>query len=211
MNTITDHLNWRYAVKSFDPQKKINSQDFHELTESLRLSPSSFGLQCWGFCVVENDSIRQQLLPQSWNQKQITDCSHLIVLCTLDNVSDEHVDRYVQSTAKTRNVSLESLDGYSKMIKGFIKNKSVEQRNSWLEKQVYIALGTLMTVASMKKIDSCPIEGFSNAKYDEILGLKEKNLRSAVVCALGYRHADDKYAQLKKVRFDEKDIFHFFK
>ncbi|MEB3230030.1 MAG: nitroreductase family protein, partial [Leptolyngbyaceae bacterium] len=46
------HLKWRYAVKKFDPDRKITPELWAALEESLILSPSSFGMQPWKFFVV---------------------------------------------------------------------------------------------------------------------------------------------------------------
>jgi nitroreductase len=78
---ILDSLRWRYAVKAFDPTKKIPEATWQALEEALVLSPSSYGLQPWKFLVVTNEQVRAKLRPLSWNQGQITDASHLVVLC----------------------------------------------------------------------------------------------------------------------------------
>jgi nitroreductase len=76
---------------------------------------------------------------------------------------------------------------------------------SWSKNQAYLALGNLLTVCSVEGIDSCPMEGFLPDKYDEILGLKPKNLKSVLVMPVGFRSSDDKFSSLKKVRKDISD------
>ena len=98
---LTDQLNWRYATKQFDSSKTIDDQTIHALLETLRFSPSSFGLQPWKFIVITNQELKQQLKPHSWNQSQITDCSHLIVHCTRTTVDDAYIDTYVEDIAHT--------------------------------------------------------------------------------------------------------------
>ncbi|QED23484.1 nitroreductase family protein [Candidatus Deianiraea vastatrix] len=82
---------------------------------------------------------------------------------------------------------------------------SDEKRIEWAKNQCFIALGNLLSHVAMLKIDSCAIGGFEAEKYDEILGLRAKNLTAAVVCPIGYRSDEDKYQTLAKVRFDKKD------
>jgi len=198
-------LNWRYATKVFDPEKKVSDVDLNTLLEALRLTPSSFGLQFWKFLVVTNPQIREKLVEQSWNQRQVADSSHLIVFCRPAQVTHADVDRYIQNIADTRQTTLESLEGYSKMMKGFLDALKPEQKQAWMEKQIYIALGVLHTACALLQIDSCPMEGFVSGAYDEILGLPAKGLKSVVVCPIGYRSANDKAANLKKVRYPIKD------
>ena len=188
---ILDSLRWRYACKSFNPDKKITPENVQILKESLRLTPSSYGLQPWKFLFITDPEIRAQLRPHSWNQGQIVDASHLVVLCRRESIDAEYVEKFIQSVADTQGKSVEDLAGYKELMnKNVVDGATVTDQASWMTHQVYIALGNLMTVAATMEIDTCPIEGFEPEKYDEILGLKEKGLASCVVCALGY-HADD--------------------
>lgn len=109
-------LNWRYATKKFDPSKKLTTNQLETLKESLRLAPSSFGLQGRGFVVVENPETRQELLPYARNQRQIVDASHLIVLCRRTDVDEQFVDSFVADTATTKNITVASLQGMKDMI-----------------------------------------------------------------------------------------------
>lgn len=204
---IIQTLEWRYATKQFDAGKKVSEQDLTELLESLRLSPSSFGLQPWKFVIVENKEIRKKLREAAWNQPQVVDASHLIVLCARTDVDEKYIRSYIDSIAQQRGVTPESLSQFEGMMQGFRANLSDDAAISWAKHQVYLASGFLMFTAAQKRIDACPMEGFDRRKVDEILGLPEKKLTSAMLCAIGYRSADDKYAQAKKVRFDKKDIF----
>ena len=79
-NTLIEKLNWRYAVKKFDATKKIKDSDWKTLEETLRLTPSSYGLQPWQFWVVQDPAVREKLKAASWNQSQVVDCSHFVVL-----------------------------------------------------------------------------------------------------------------------------------
>lgn len=205
---ITD-LKWRYATKKFDATKKIPDNDVYELLEVLRLSASSFGLQPWKFVVVTDKKLREELKKHAWNQLQITDASHLIILCSQKEVDENYVKKYLDYTAKERAVAAESFLSYQQMAMGFINAFSPEEQKQWKQKQVYLALGNLLTACAIKHIDSCPMEGFDSKMCDKILSLDKLGLESAVLCAVGYRADDDKNATLKKVRFKQEDVVVF--
>ncbi len=204
--TILDALRWRYATKTFDASKKISMEAFEELLEALRLSASSYGLQPWKFVVVENPELRAKVREIAWNQGQVTDASHLIVLCRPETVTAADVDHFVQVTASTRGIDAASLDGYKQMMLGTVNGMDEEKKAVWMAKQVYLALGNLLTVCAVQGIDACPMEGFDPAKCDEILGLPALGLRSVVLCPVGYRADDDKYASLAKVRYPKEEV-----
>jgi len=199
-------LNWRYATKEFDADKPLAPGQLDLLLETLRLSASSFGLQPWKFVVVEDKAKRESLVEHSWGQRQVVDSPALIVLCRPTSFSEADIDRFIADTAASRSVSADSLDQYSGMMKGFLSQMSPEAIEGWIKNQIYLALGGLLTACAVEGIDSCPMEGFTADKYDEILGLTEKGLASVVLCPVGTRAASDKYADLAKVRYAIGDV-----
>ena len=212
MNTIDrtqllERLNWRYATKQFDPNRKIGAQDWATLEDVLQLSPSSGGLQPWRFIVVTDPEVRRRLRAASYGQPQITDASHLVVFTSRDNFNEADVDAHVQNIAKVQGVPVENLAQLRAMLVGGVVSRDTAARDAWARNQTYIALGNLLASAALLGIDACPMEGFDRAQYDEILGLKAKGYSSAVIATLGYRLPTDKYAGAPKVRFPKEKIF----
>ncbi|WP_367872205.1 NAD(P)H-dependent oxidoreductase [Luteolibacter sp. Populi] len=210
-NTITtasllERLNWRYATKQFDPERKISPEDWSALEEALVLSPSSGGLQPGKFIVVTDPAIREKLVPASYGQAQVKDASHLVVFTAKTNFGEADVDAHLERIAEVRGVPLESLAQFRGMLLGGIVNAmDAPARQAWAARQAYIALGNLLTSAALLGIDACPMEGFAPDQYDSILGLKDKGLTSVVICPIGYRAETDAYAGLAKVRFAKED------
>ncbi len=202
---ITTALNWRYATKKFDKDRKISTENWQTLLDSLRLAPSSYGLQPWKFVVVENQEVREKLKEAAWGQEQIVSADKLVVLCRLKKLDEAVIDKHIENTASTRKTNVESLAGYKQMLLGLLGRSEFELQ-SWMDKQVYISLGFLLESAALLEIDACPMEGFAKEKFDEILGLSEFGVASTVVATLGYRSAEDQSATNSKVRFLEKDL-----
>lgn len=200
-------LNWRYATKKFDPARKIAPDVWSALEKALLLTPSSFGLQPWKFIVITDAAVKQQLVPVSWNQTQPTGCSHHVVFAVRKALAEKDVDHFLDSIVATRGGAKEALKGYRDMMTGFAGKAAQEGwLREWAIRQVYIALGNFMTSAAVLGVDTCPMEGIEPANYDKILGLAGTEFETVVACAAGYRAADDKYAQLAKVRFAASEI-----
>ncbi len=202
---VLQQLQWRYATKKFDPTKKIPESVWKTLEQSLVLSPSSFGLQPWKFFVVRNLEIRQQLLEHSLGQTAVVEASHLVVLAIKKDLSASDVDDYIKRMAEVQQVSVENLEGFGNVVKGFLQKPTLNE-DQWAAKQTYIALGFFMTCAAMLGIDTLPMEGFIPAKYDEVLDLAAKGYSSVVLCPAGYRADDDKYASKPKVRYPTESV-----
>lgn len=201
---LLENLNWRYATKKFD-LRKIPQSDVEEILEAGRLAPTSFGWQALKFLVITNPKIREELRKHAWDQAQITDASHLIVLCTRTDVDAEYIKKFIAHTAKIKKAQVESMKNVQDMMIGSLHGKTPEQILDWNKKQTYIALGFMLFAAAQKQIDACPMEGFDVGKFDDALGLKKQNLTATVLCTIGYR-ADDPYAKAPKIRWDAKDI-----
>lgn len=203
---LTSSLQWRYATKVFDNEKKISPETWAALEKSMVLTPSSFGLQPWQFITITCPKTKQDLLEHSWHQHQVVDCSHLIVLCARKGMNQQDIEKWLDQLAGVRGVSRASLEGYAGMMSGFFNNMDDGQTLAWAKNQVYIALGQLMTSAAVLGIDACPMEGIVPAEYDRILSLESSGFTTTVACAMGYRSSDDKYAELPKVRYSADEI-----
>ena len=205
MNLI-EALNWRYAAKRMNgnkvPQEKVD-----RILDAIRLSASSMGLQPYTILAVENSEVREKLKPASYNQPQITEGSHVIVFAAWDDIREEQIDDYMRQISDVRQVSLDSLADFRKSLLSTVQGRTPEERYEWADRQVYIALGTALTAAAVEKVDATPMEGFKPEEVDEILGLKEKGLRSVSMLALGYRDEENDFlANQKKVRREKEKL-----
>ena len=206
--SVIESLQWRYASKAMNGAQ-IDEATLDYILEAIRLSASSYGLQPFTVQVISNAELKNKLTPAAYNQPQISQSSQLLVFCVWNDVTEAHVDAYMQDMAEQRVVSLESLAGFKAMILGALKNLSVEQKQTWAAKQAYIALGTAMVAAAEQKVDATPMEGFNAQQVDEILGLDEQGLKSTVLLVLGKRSAEDALASMAKVRRSKDDLFNF--
>jgi nitroreductase len=197
---IIDHLKWRYATKKFNPNKVLSTNKIDILKQAFNLTATSFGLQTITMIMVSNKDIRKLLVEHTYNQKQVLEASHLLVICIQENITDDDVDRLFNTTQSIRNTPDHILDPYRIDLKNMMQKMTIEERQQWSINQAYIALGNLMTVCAVEGIDSCPMEGFSAEHYDRILDLKSKNLKSVLLLPVGYRADDDIFADFKKVR-----------
>lgn len=204
---LVQALEWRYATKLFDT-KKLPADVWASLEKSLLLAPSSYGLQPWKFFIVSDPAVRAKLRPVSWNQSQVTDASHLVVFTRRTEMTEADVNDFFNQMVADRKADATVLEPYRQMmLGGVVKGKDLNGQREWAARQVYIALGQLMTAAAVIGVDTCALEGIDAAQYNEILGLKGSGYETVVACAVGYRSADDKYASLKKVRFAKDRVF----
>jgi nitroreductase len=203
---LLNALEWRYASKKMNG-KPVPQEKVERILEAIRLAPSSMGLQPYTVLVITDPEVKKQILPIAHNQQQIVDSSHLLVFAAWDKITPEHVDNYVNLTASTRNITVESLKEFKNILVN-ISNRPQQENYEWAARQSYIAFATAIAAAAEERVDATPMEGFNNANLDVLLGLKEKGLRSITLLPLGYRDAENDWlAKFPKVRRQKENLF----
>ena len=200
-------LEWRYASKKMNGQK-VPKEKVDNILKAIQLAPSSMGLQPYTVLVITDAEMKKKIQAVAFNQSQVTDSSHLLVFAAWADISPEQVDEYIQHTADTRAMPVENLAEFKNTLLGIITKNSTEQNYEWAARQTYIAFGTAIAAAAEERVDATPMEGFNAAALDELLGLKQKGLRSVTLLPLGYRDVENDWlAALPKVRRQREKLF----
>ena len=200
MSTILDDLSWRYATKKFDNTKKLSDEQLNLLKEGFNLTASSYGLQPVSLVVIENQDLKEKLVAHSMEQEQVANASHLLVFCVHTKIDSVYINDYFKRVQEIRNTPDQVLAPFKDFLLDDFKNKDASEIKLWATKQAYLAMGNLLTICAVEKIDACPMEGFIPEEYDKMLGLKEKGLQSVLIMPVGYRAQDDPFISFKKVR-----------
>ena len=197
---LLDKLNWRYAAKAMNG-KKVAEDKIERIIEAARLAPTSSGLQPFEIIVIKNEEIKEKIKPIAWNQSVITDCSHLLVFAAWDTYTADRINHMFDLTNEIRGFENEGWENYRQMLLGMYPQKDAEENFNHAAKQAYIAFSQAIIAAAFEGVDTTPLEGFEPDSVDEILGLREKGLRSTVLLPIGYRQENkDWLVNLVKVR-----------
>ena len=197
---IINSLQWRYATKKFDSSKKLSNQQIETIKKAFKLTPTSFGLQPLKLICIQNKELQEKLLEYCYFQRQVVDASHLLIICIEKDTTIEDVNSYFDLEKETREIEESVISKYRKQLTDMFAKKSIEEKQHSAINQAYIALGNLLTVCAVEKIDTCPMEGFIPSKIDELLNLNSLNLKSVLLLPVGFRAKDDIMSSLKKVR-----------
>lgn len=197
---IIDSLNWRYATKKFDTSKKLTSTQLDLLKQAFNLTATSFGLQPIKLVIISNQKLKEKLVPLCFNQKQVAQASHVLVICIEKETTSNDINAYFDLEKEIRGTKEEVISKFRNQLVEMYKNKTKKEIETSAKYQAYIALGNLMTVCAVQKIDACPFEGFIPEKVDELLKLNELKLKSVLLLPVGFRAEDDLLSSLKKVR-----------
>lgn len=203
---LIDKLRWRYATKAMNGQK-IPQEKIDNIIEAISLAPTSSGLQPFEVYVITNQEVKEKIKPVAWNQSVITDCSHLLVFAAWNTYTADRINKMFDLTNTVRGFENEGWENYRQLLLNNYPQKDAEENFNHAARQAYIAFSQAIAAAAFEQVDATPLEGFTPDAVDEILGLKEKGLRSCVMLPLGYRDADkDWLVNLKKVRKPKEDL-----
>jgi nitroreductase len=198
---LIEKLNWRYATKKMDPAKSVSEDKVERIVEAARLAPTSSGLQPFEVIVVTNPEVRAQIQAIAWNQSMVTDGSHLLVFAAWDNYTEDRINHMFDLTNDERGFKNEGWEAYRQKLLSSYPQRDADVNFEHAARQAYIGFGMAIAQAAFEGVDSTPMEGFDPDKLDEILGLREKGLRSVTILPLGYRQPEgDWLVNLKKVR-----------
>lgn len=205
MNLI-EKLNRRYATKRMNgttvPAEKVES-----ILESIRLAPTSYGLQPFKVLVVEDPKVREQIYNEACQQPQILEGSHVLIFAATKNVDARQADEYMELIAQTRGIPLESLKDFRSYFEPIVA-ADAESNFKWTSRQAYIALGVGLVAAANEDVDATPMEGFSPQAIDKLFDLEARNLGSVCILTLGYRDEEKDYlAKAPKVRKAKDQLF----
>ncbi len=199
-STTIEKLQWRYATKRFDASKTLSEEKLNILKETFNLTATSYGLQPLKLVIVSNADLKAQLMPLTYNQSQVRDASHVLVLCIEKNINEDFIFEHFKRVEGQRNTPRTILEPFEKALIENFSEKQTSEIRQWMTNQLYLTLGAMLTICAVENIDACPIEGFEPKKYDELLGLDKKGLESIIILPVGYRDESDVFINLKKVR-----------
>lgn len=204
---LLDNLKWRYATKAYDSTKKVDQQDVDKIIEAARLAPTSSGLEQFRIIVISDQKLKEKIVPIAMDQKNIAQCSHLLVFAAWDKYTEERIDDIYNYITDERGLPRGRFGSYTAKLKALYLPQTAEENFAHTARQAYIGLGMALAQAAELKVDSTPMEGFDNDALDELLGLKAKGLRSVVLMPIGYRDVtNDWLVNMKKVRVPKEDF-----
>ena len=204
---LLDNLKWRYATKAYDSTKKVDQQDVDKIIEAARLAPTSSGLEQFRIIVINDQKLKEKIVPIAMDQKNIAQCSHLLVFAAWDKYTEERIDDIYNYITDERGLPRGRFGSYTAKLKALYLPQTAEENFAHTARQAYIGLGMALAQAAELKVDSTPMEGFDNDALDELLGLRSKGLRSVVIMPIGYRDStNDWLVSMKKVRVPKEDF-----
>lgn len=205
--SLIENLNWRHAVKAFDPNKKVSEENIEKIIEAARLAPTSSGLQQFRVISISNQEVKEKLVKGALNPDSMKDCSHVLVFAAWDNYTAERIDKVYDFTTDERGLPRGRFSSYTDMLKKVYLDLPDEVNFAHTSRQTYIALGLALAQAAELKVDTCPAEGFDNKVVDEVLELNKMGLKSVSLMYIGY--ADDEkdwIKPMKKVRIPRDEF-----
>ena len=214
MNLI-DVAERRYATKVFESNKIIPDEVFTQIKALLRLSPSSVNSQPWHFIIAKSADAKKRLSRGtqgrfSSNESKVLNASHVILFCAKTQIDDAYLEQLLANEEKDGRFPETAAKDMVKNVRAMYVNMhryELKDAQHWMEKQLYLNMGTILLAAGVLGVDAVPIEGCDANELNEEFGLLQKGYTAVAMIALGYHSEDDFNAVLPKSRFPEDELF----
>lgn len=209
--SLLENLQWRHAVKAYDPTKKVSQENIDKIVEAARLAPTSSGLQPFKVIVVEDQEIKNKLAVGALNPDCMRDASHILIFAAWDRYTADRIDKVYDFTTDERGLPRGRFASYTDKLKAIYLDQPAALNFAHTARQTYIALGLALAQAAELRIDTTPAEGFSNETIDQVLELDKHGLKSVSLLYVGYADPErDWLSTMKKVRVPKEEfVLHF--
>ena len=186
-----------------------------QIKELLRLSASSVNTQPWHFIIASSEEGKKQISKSTqgfyaFNDEKVLTASDIVVLCARTSMDEDYLQHILEKEDQDGRFANEEIKngmhGGRSAFVNFHKN-DYNDLQYWMDKQVYLNMGSLLLGSAVLGIDAVPMEGFDVKVLNEELGLTEKGLTAVALVPLGYKANDDFNAQLPKSRLSEEEVF----
>lgn len=214
---IKETLNWRYTTKEYNPAKKISDSDMAQVKDLLRMSPSSVNLQPWHFIIADTKQGKERIAKGTqgffhFNEPKVTNASAVVLFCAKTSADEEYLKHILETEDKDGRLPNEDIKkGLYGAMTAFtnIHKYDLKDVQHWMEKQVYLNIGSFLLGVASLGIDATPMEGIDVKALDEEFGLRAKGYTALVAVSLGYRAESDFNSTDKtpKSRLSESEIF----
>ena len=211
---LVNVLNNRYSTKEFDTNKTISEADFEQLKALLRMSPSSTNIQPWHFIIANTKAGKARVAKSTegfyaFNKPKVLDASHVIVFCARTDADEIYMKHLLDKEDEDGRYASEEFKEQMHMGRQIFANMhryDLKDFPHWLEKQVYLNMGSLLLGAAVLGIDALPMEGVDVKVLDEEFDLRAKGFTAIAAISLGYRSDSDFNAALPKSRLAEDEV-----
>jgi len=171
---LFDAIYQRRAIKAFDPDYTIPSEDEQKLFEAAIQAPTSFNIQHWRFVVVRDKVLRQEMRKLGNEQAQITDASLLVIMTADMKAWEKSPARYWAGAPK------EVADLLVGWMGPFHEGREWLQRDE-AQRSIGMAMQTLMLAAKGLELESCPMIGFDIEAVAKLINLPTDHVMGPMV------------------------------
>lgn len=172
----------RYSVRQYEA-KAVPEETVDELLEMISYSVSAINLQPWNIKVVSDQETKDRLFPATFGMTQVTTCSHLLVLCA--DTDYPAIIAKLDGAMAAAGVPDEMRERTIGLATTVSSNMTPDQRLTWSQNQVHIALGNALNGAYSLGLGACPMTAFRPDEFARILELPDTVVPTVLV-SVGY-------------------------
>ena len=202
--TVTEALQKRRAIPSFDTSVKISTAELEALIDVACLAPSSMNLQPWEFLICISDEDKKRMQGVAMNQPKVIEASAVVaVLCNID--FPEHAQAVAQGNFERGYFPEDRIQGFVDRVQAFktmpqmLREESIRSCNLWAM--------SFMLAATEAGWATGPMGGFVADDLSKEFGLPESRF-PVILITIGKPNPELKLLD-RGIRFSASDLCHY--
>ncbi|WOO88659.1 nitroreductase family protein [Mollicutes bacterium LVI A0078] len=197
MEKFQEILEFRYACKRFS-DKEVTREDMDMILNAGIMAPSSCGIEQFRFVAMESKEAMTNIVDICMKQGTARTANKaIVVLAGKKSTVGPGTEVYNWHAEERAKILNQILPEEKQVTPEFVASRfdmfcDIEETKfiAWSKANSYLAAMNIMNQAASLGIDSCPIEGFVQAKFDEHYPQYKDEYEVALVITLGYRNEE---------------------
>ena len=212
---IADVIKARYTAKKYVAGQTIAEDKIRAIKDLLRYCPSSTNAQPWHFILASSKGGKDKIAKSTdedfkFNSAAIRNASLVVVFCSKLELDETFLTNLLEIEDQDGRYTAPQFKQRVREVRSqFIglHRDTIGDLPHWIDKQLYLNVGSFLLGVAAMGIDATPMEGFAPEVLDAEFDLDKIGVSGRVVVPLGYHDpATDFNAKLPKSRLPLADI-----
>jgi nitroreductase len=188
--SLAQAIRERRATPSFTGEP-IPASDLRQILDAGLHAPSGYNMQPWRFIVVQHPEQKKRLRAACYNQAKVEEASAVIVACGDRDGWRKDLEEMLR-LGRAAGMPESYAAQAAATVPDYLSSFSEQEMTGWLNKQVTMAVASMMWMAEVLGYDTAPMEGFEQKKVCETLRLPMSYWVVSLL-AIGHLKGQDKF------------------
>lgn len=200
--SVKDALEKRRSVRHYDANYQVSLETLTSLIEAATKSPNGNNIQATRYLIIDDQDLRNQLLPTAFNQQQVTEASVLVlILGDYEAFGEKNIIQIHEQGFQAGFFDETLRDYLADAAIDYYAKKSKEELKIELTRDASLASMSFILLANETGLETITMSGYDSAQLKTVLNISERYM-DIMLIAIGKGVKDGH----KTVRHDVNEV-----